>query len=106
MSEGDTIERILKNPFRWIVGGVTSAVVVLASIGVDPISSTAALLSVLYSNATGLFTAASIAGFTVAPEVPYLPEGMLQGAALLFGVVVILSILGQIWDSIKDRLTD
>lgn len=98
------IEDIIRNPVSWVAGGIASVVGVLTAVGGDPISSTIAVLTVLSANATEAFTAASILGFTVAPEIPQLPEGALKAIALVFGVLVVLKMLSGLWDAITGRL--
>ena len=90
---------LLKNPIAWLTGGVGGVVLF------DPTVLTA-LLAALWSSAGTLFTAASVAAFTVVPEVsalnPY-EEGAVAIAVAAGGIY--LAKLGyRILDNYTDRL--
>lgn len=102
----DTFENFLRHPISWVTGGVVSAVGVLFSIGLDPISAVSAVMAVFSSQAMNLFTAFSIAGFTIGDFFDWLPADLLQTVAVFFGVIVVVKLLDSVWDSIKDRLGD
>lgn len=99
-------EGFLRHPLTWTIGAVTSVIAVaFATLG-DPVSAIAAILAVFSGQASNIFTAASIAGFTLAPVIGPEWAGTLQRIAVLFGIVVVVKILDSVWDSIKGRLLD
>lgn len=100
------IEKALKNPVSWFVGSVASVVGVSAAVLSDPTGGVAALLTVFIEQASSIFTAASIAGFTLAPEIPQIPSGAIQAVALVSGGVVVLTIGSKVWDRLKRRFTE
>jgi len=51
-----------------------------------------------------LFTALSISGLTLAPQVPWLPAGPLTTAALIAGGAYVLKLFDRIVDRIDSRL--
>lgn len=102
----DTVRKAVKDPLSWVAGAVFSAFAVAASFGVEPISAAVIVLTVLYNNAMTLFTASSILGFTVAPEVPWIPARFFEAVAILLGLMVVGQIGAQVWDKVVDRLED
>lgn len=106
MTTRKEIEGALRNPIAWTVGGIVSVLTVLATIGFDPFGITAGLLSVVFTQATSLFTAGSILGFTIAPNVDWIPAMPFQLLAIAFGIVVVGKILDRVWDSFKARVLE
>lgn len=100
----DTVRSAVSDPLSWIAGAVISGLAVVASFGVEPITAIVVVVTVLYNNAMTLFTASSILGFTVAPEVAWIPEGTFQAAAIILGLMVVGQIGAQVWDKIVDRM--
>lgn len=103
MSEKNGIEKALKNPVSWLVGSVASVFAVAGAAFSDPTGGVAALIMVFVEQASSIFTAASIAGFTLAPEVEAIPAGAIQAIALVSGGTVVLIIGSRVWDKLKRR---
>lgn len=94
---------ILKNPLAWgsgVFGSMLGSMYLFA----DPFTLFVVFFEVVFSNATSLFTAFSILGFTIAPEVPALPTGLFKAAALVLGVIVVVKILDRVFDNVIERL--
>lgn len=96
---------LLENPYSWIVGVLGSMSGVSYYFLSDPFALFSVVFEVILADAASLFTAMSILGFTVAPEVPSLPEGAFQAIALVLGVIVVVKILDGVFDRIVERLT-
>lgn len=62
--------------------------------------------SVLLANIGTLFTALSISGFTIAPEVAWIPEDTLTTLTLIAAAVYVLKLLDSFADQLKERLND
>lgn len=88
----------------WVSGALTGLFGVLSALLFDPTGFGAALLTTIWQQAGTLFTVTSIAGFTLASEVPQLPARQLQLAAIGFGVVFALTLLDRFWDNLEERL--
>lgn len=100
------MKEMFENPVSWAVGGVASVFGVLAVLVTDPSMSFLAIAQVLVDNASMLFTASSIAGFTIAPEVSQELAKWIQWIALGSGLVIVLKVSADIWDRIKERVTE
>lgn len=100
------IEKALKNPVSWLVGSVASVLAVAGAVLSDPTGGVAAVIMVFVEQASGIFTAASIAGFTLAPQIEAIPTGAIQGVALVAGGVVVLTIASRVWDRLKSRFKE
>ncbi|AGF91284.1 hypothetical protein DJ71_09250 [Halorubrum sp. E3] len=61
-------------------------------------------VSVVLANIGTLFTALSISGFTIAPEVAWLPEDTLTTLTLVAAGVYVLKLLDSFADQLKQRL--
>ncbi len=61
-------------------------------------------IGVLFANIGTLFTALSIAGFTIAPEVGWLPEGTLTTLTLVAAGLYVLKLLDSFVDQLQQRL--
>lgn len=94
-----------RRPIAWVYSAIASVLAVFGFLAQDPTGTMAAIFSVAIADATSLFTALSILGFTVAPETG-LPEVTIQRIALLFGLIVVAKILNDVIDSITDRIGD
>lgn len=94
-----TWKDIIKNPVAWLTGGVGGVVLV------DPTVLTA-LLAALWSSAGTLFTAASVAAFTVVPEVDALSqyEQTAVAVAVAAGGIYLAKLGYRIFDNYTDRL--
>lgn len=82
-----------------IVGGIGAIITQIFNI---PILSS--FISVVSQNAMSLFTATSIGSSTLAPQVSWLPVGMLQSFAVLAGAVVVVQIVAELLDDFEDRI--
>jgi Flp pilus assembly pilin Flp len=89
---------ILKNP---ITIAVSIATAIGHMLGIGPIT---AVVSVLWANVSTLFTALSIAGLTLGPELAWIPEGPLTAAALIAGGAYVLKLLDRVFDQIQAKL--
>lgn len=106
MTDHDRIETALRNPIAWVSSGIISVITVMVSIGFDPFGIVATVLTVIFSQATNLFTAGSIMGFTVAPEISWLPAWPIQAAAIGLGLIVVGKIVSGVWDRFKARVME
>lgn len=61
-------------------------------------------IGVLFANIGTLFTALSISGFTIAPEVAWLPEDTLTTLTLVAAGVYVLKLLDRFADQLGDKL--
>lgn len=61
-------------------------------------------VGVLFANIGTLFTALSISGFTIAPEVAWLPEDTLTTLTLVAAGVYVLKLLDRFADQLGDKL--
>ncbi|WP_049982039.1 hypothetical protein [Halorubrum sp. BV1] len=62
--------------------------------------------SVVVANIGTVFTALSISGFTIAPEVAWLPEEMLTKLTLLAAAVYVVTLLDRLSDQLKQKLNN
>lgn len=106
MSTKEKIRDFVNSPLAWVLGGIASVVTFFASFGVDPVTTGTALAAVLVDQSMNIFTAASIAGFTLAPEVPWLPAKVIQLIAIVAGSIVVVKIILSVWDRIKARTVE
>lgn len=97
-------EDIIRDPVSWVTGGLASIGGAAYAIGADPITAGAAFIDVAVAQASHVFTAASIAGFTIAPTIEWIPEGTITAIALVAGAIVVLKLVGRLWDAFTDRL--
>ena len=67
---------------------------------VDPVA------TVLFANIGTVFTALSLSGLTIAPEVAWLPEGTLKTLTLIAAGLYVLKLLGSLTDKIRERMED
>jgi hypothetical protein len=67
---------------------------------VDPVA------SVVIANIGTVFTALSISGFTIAPEVAWIPEGALTKLTLLAAAVYVLKLLDSLSDQLKQKINN
>jgi len=65
-----------------------------------------AVLSVVLANISMIFTALSISGFTLAPEVAWLPEETLTTLAIAAGAVYVLILVDRVIDQIENKVDD
>lgn len=63
-----------------------------------------AVVSVLWTNVSTLFTALSVSGFTLAPQVAWIPEGPVTTAALVAGAAYVLKLADKMIDKIQAKL--
>ncbi|WP_253737994.1 hypothetical protein [Halohasta salina] len=90
---------LIKNPVAWLTGGLGGVFLF------DPTVITA-LLAALWSSAGTLFTAASVAAFTVIPQVDALSsiEETAVAIAVVAGGIYLAKLGYRILDSYTDRL--
>lgn len=62
--------------------------------------------SVVVANIGTVFTALSISGFTIAPEVAWIPEGALTKLTLLAAAVYVVKLLDSLSDQLKQKLNN
>jgi hypothetical protein len=98
-----SVRKAVKQPIAWVAGGLLSVTTVAFSFGVEPITAVVVVLTVLYNNAMTLFTASSIMGFTVAPELG-IAETPFKIAAIVLGFMVVGQVASQVWGKIAARL--
>jgi hypothetical protein len=67
---------------------------------VDPV------VTVLFANIGTVFTALSLSGLTIAPEVAWLPEDTLTTLTLIAAGLYVLKLLGSLTDKIRERMED
>lgn len=97
---------VLKNGLSWVDGALASISAVSAAILMDPTGAIGAVTTTLVQQSGALSSVAGIFGSQVAPNVPALQPhaGVIQGLAIVFGVVFALRQLDKVWDGLKDRL--
>lgn len=101
------VEKILRHPVTWVVGAVTSVIGVMAAFALNPVHVAATVVEVAFANASTIFTASSIAGFTLAPAMfPPLAATAVKGVAFGSGILVVAKIGDRMWDRFKERLDD
>ena len=93
-----TAKDILKEP---ITIAVATAGAIAHALGFGPVT---AIVGVLWANVSTLFTALSISGLTLAPQIAWLPKGPLTTAALVAGGAYVLKLSDRIIDRIQTRL--
>lgn len=98
------MKEMIKDPISWAIGGVASFFGVLGVMLTDPTMSIMVIIEVLFQNASALFTASSIAGFTLAPEVSMELARVVQGIAFISGVVIVAKMVGRLWDNVKEKV--
>ena len=67
---------------------------------VDPV------VTVIFANIGTVFTALSLSGLTIAPEVAWLPEDTLTTLTLIAAGLYVLKLLGSLTDKIRERMED
>lgn len=90
-----------RNIIAKTTGGIGAFFGLLA---VDPFGVVSAIIGLVWAQSGTLFTVTSIAGFTLAPNIPQLPEGTLQAAAILFGGIFVLTLLDKLAEALMDRV--
>lgn len=63
-----------------------------------------ALWATIWSQTGMLFTTFSIAGWSLAPQVSFLPAGLLSQLAIVAGVLYLVKLADRFWDSFQSRL--
>ncbi|WP_049934658.1 hypothetical protein [Haloplanus natans] len=63
-----------------------------------------ALATVAWAKAASIFTALSVAGFSLAPRVAFLPEGMLTALAIAAGLLYVAKIAYGVYQNLDTRL--
>jgi len=94
------IKETLTDPLSVAVGLGTA---IAHAMGVPWVT---AVTATIWAKASTLFTVFSISGFTLAAEVPALPEGPIQTVALALGVVYGVKLLGRVVDSYQERVNE
>lgn len=95
-----------RDPIKWLVGAVVAFFSVVTAIALDPTGSVATIALSLIDQAGLIFTAASITGFTLAPEISWIPKREIQAIAIIFGIIVVAGVIDKVWDNLKERLDD
>lgn len=98
------VETILKHPVTWAIGGLVSIAAVISAMFTSPFAAVATVIQVLFANASSIFTASSIAGFTLGPQFSPTVAGVFKGVALVAGTVFVWKIADGVWDEAKRRL--
>jgi hypothetical protein len=93
-----SLERVLMHPASW----VASALTVLGGVFQLPFASE--LWMWLLNSSGSLFTATSIAAFTIAPEVEGFSAGVLRPVAIVLGGVFIAAQLRTAFEKLQERL--
>lgn len=104
MPSPNQIRNALSNPISWVVGAVGSVLAIAASLGVDPITASIIIATVVWNNAMTIFTGSSIIGFTLAPEIDMIPARPFQVAAVIVGFIVVGNILSKLFNRVESRL--
>jgi hypothetical protein len=102
----EDVREAVENPVSWLLAFFASAATVIGAIAIDPTGSVVAISALVLDMSTTLFTALSIAAFTIAPNVDipgWLADGLVAGA-LFMGLLAILKILSSVWDRLKDEV--
>jgi hypothetical protein len=64
------------------------------------------LISVILQQSGALFTAASITGFTIAPQVEWLPVDIIQTLAIVVGALFVLTQLAKVGRAAKKQFME
>lgn len=104
MPSEETVRRVLSNPLSWVAGIIMSLLGVAASLGVDPITGGIIVATVVWNNAMTMFTATTILGFTIGPELDFLNAKPFQAAAIILGFIVVGQTVDKVWGRIKTRV--
>lgn len=94
----ESFERILLHPIT-----TASAVFAFAANFLN-ITLIDAVWAVLWNNAGTLFTVLSVSGFTLAPNIPWIPGNPLNVAALLAGALFVATQLNKLAEAFAERL--
>lgn len=95
-----TTKDIIAHP-ATVLTALLGALAQIASIGVVD-----ALWSTIWGQAGVLFTALSISGLTLGPEIAFIPDALLTQLALLAGVIYVAKLADRFLDSFQARLED
>lgn len=98
------IERALRHPFTWVSGAIVSVFGVLSAVAIDPVTAASAIVEVFVAMSSTIFTASSIAGFTLGPMVGPFIANAFKVVALISGSIVVISVLSNVWDRIEKKL--
>lgn len=93
-----TLKDLLTQPVTIATSAGLAIAHVLGIAWIDP------LVSVLLANIPTIFTVFSISGFTLAPEVAWLPEETLTTLALVAGGIYVLTLVDRVIDQIQERM--
>lgn len=84
---------------------LTTASAVIATVGgILKVPVLHAVFLVAWNNAGALFAATSVSATTLAPELSFLPSEPLLVAAILTGILFVLTKLDTLYDALADRL--
>lgn len=100
------VERILKSPLSWLIGGIGSVATVVLYLAGDPTGLVAAVIVLIWSMSSQIFGGLSILAFTIAPNVSWVPVQPLSALAVGFGIVAVLRILYKVWRRLKGRVEE
>jgi Na+/phosphate symporter len=89
---------VLGHPVTAVTAVLAAAAQLLNLVWLD------AAVAVLLANIGTLFTAVSITGFTIVPEIEALPNAPFRVLALVIGVIYVAYLLEQLADQLQSRL--
>jgi len=95
-----TLKELLTQPVTVATSAGLAIAHVLGIGWIDPV------ITVVLANIPTIFTALSISGFTLAPEVAWLPEETLTTLALVAGGIYVLTLVDRVIDQIQTRMDD
>jgi hypothetical protein len=95
-----TLKELLTRPVTIATSGALGLAHLLGIAWIDP------LIQVVIANIATIFTIFSISGFSLAPEVAWLPEETLTKLALVAGGIYVLTLVDRVIDQIQNRMED
>jgi hypothetical protein len=95
-----SIKELLTQPVAVATATGGALLQLLGVTWIDP------LASVLFANIGTLFTALSISGFTIAPELAWLPEDTLTTLTLVAAGLYVLKLLDRLADQLRQKLNN
>ncbi len=95
-----TLSDVVRSPVTWAAGLIPIA----GKFAGVPVFM--AMFDVIWANAGTAFTVASVAGWSLAPEFSFIPEGPLSILALAMGVIFLAKKGSELTDAVEDRLDE
>ena len=93
-----SVREVLTDP---LTVALSSAAALMHMLGVGWIE---AVVAVVWTQLPTIFTVLSISGFTLAPELSWLPEEPLTAAALVVAGLYVVKLSDDVIDQIQERL--